>query len=119
MKLDEFISETIKSIIKGVSESQKYASENGAIVNPNVSYKDIDNTMVSYLKDRDGASKVYNIDFDISVVTSENKEKEGGASINVYSLKAGGGVSKKENNENISKINFSVNIVLPTINEKQ
>ena len=119
MELSKFISETINSIIKGVSDSQKYAEENGAIVNPEVSYKDIDKTTVSYFKDKDGASKVYNVDFDISVVTSENKEKEGGASINVYSIKAGGGVTKKENNENISKISFSVNIVLPTNNEKQ
>ena len=34
MELDEFISTSIKSIIKSVNDTKDFAEENGAIINP-------------------------------------------------------------------------------------
>lgn len=34
MKLDQFVSETLKQIIDGVCTAQKYAEQKGAFINP-------------------------------------------------------------------------------------
>jgi hypothetical protein len=36
MQLDEFVSETMKAIIKGVKDSQEFAKANRAVVNPRI-----------------------------------------------------------------------------------
>ena len=113
MQLDEFISKSLKSIIKGTKEAQIFAKENGAIINPYVGKWDYDKIRTTYYEDKDGAIEVSKIDFDIAISISNTQETGGEAGINVYSLKLGGKASDKETNESISRIKFSLTAMLP------
>jgi hypothetical protein len=115
MELDKFISNTLKSIIKGIKESQDFANENGARINPYVGKWDFEKSPTVYYKNQDEARAVSKIDFDIAVTTSNTQETGGEGGINVYTLKLGGKLSDKEINESISRIKFSLNVVLPNV----
>lgn len=114
MKLDEFISNTLKSIIKGVNESKEYAKNNGAKINPHIGNWDYDKTYTTYYKNEDGARAISKIDFDVAVITSSSQEIDGEGGINVYTIKLGGKLTDKEKNESVSRIKFSLNVVLPS-----
>lgn len=115
MELDKFISNTLKSIISGIKESQNFANENGARINPYVGKHDFDKNQTTYFGNEEGARAVSKIDFDIAVTTSSSQETGGEGGINVYSLKLGGKLSDKEINESVSRIKFSLNVVLPNV----
>ena len=115
MELDKFISNSLKSIIKGINDSQDFAVENGARINPYIDKWDFDKTMTTFYGREDGARAISKIDFDIAVTASNTQETGGEGGINVYSLKLGGKLSDTEKNESISRIKFSLNVVLPNI----
>ncbi|MBL7945016.1 MAG: hypothetical protein JNN32_03060 [Flavobacteriales bacterium] len=117
MNLDNFISETIKSLIKGINDAKVFAKENGARINPEFDNRrsvENSNANVVFFKGRDGAIGVSTIDFDIAVSVSNTQGSEGGGGINVYALKLGGSINENEMNETVSRIKFSLNIVLPS-----
>lgn len=113
MQLDKFISNSLKSIIKGIKESQDFAVENGARINPYVGNWDVEKQLTTYYKNQDGARAVSKIEFDIAVTTTSSQETGGEGGINVYSLKIGGKLSDKEIKESVSRIKFNLNVVLP------
>ena len=113
MELDKFISNTLKSIIKGINESKEYALENGARINPYIDQWDQGKTMHTYYGREDGARAISKVDFDIAVVASNTQETGGQGGINVYSLKLGGNLSDTEKTEKISRIKFELNVVFP------
>lgn len=115
MELDKFISNSLKSIIKGIKESQDFAKENGARINPHIGKWDYEKIQTTYYGKEEGARVISKIDFDIAVTTSSSQETGGEGGINVYSLKLGGKLSDKEINESISRIKFSLNVVLPNV----
>lgn len=114
MLLDKFISETLTSIIKGINEAQDFAKDNNAFVNPDIQKWDLDKMITIGYKTRDGFSCVSKIDFDIAVTVSNTNESNLGGGINVYSLKLGADKSKADTNEIVSRIQFSVNVALPS-----
>lgn len=115
MKLDEFITDTLKSIIKGVKDSQEFAQENGARINPYIDSWDQNKMLTTYYGKEEGARAISAIDFDIAVTASNSQETGGEGGINVYSLKLGGKATDLEKNETVSRIKFSLNVVLPNV----
>ncbi|MBU2527236.1 MAG: hypothetical protein KKC03_11610 [Bacteroidetes bacterium] len=113
MELDKFISKSLKSIIKGIKDSQDFANENGARINPHVGKWDFDKNETTYFGNEEGARAVSKIDFDVAVTISNSQETGGEGGINVYSLKLGGKLSDTEINESVSRIKFSLNVALP------
>lgn len=113
MQLDTFISETLKSIIKGVKDTQDFAQQNGARINPHIGKWDMEKVTTVYFGNEEGARFVSAIDFDIAVTTSSEKETGGQGGINVLSLSLGGKLNDKDINETVSRIKFRVNVVLP------
>ncbi|MCP4551790.1 MAG: hypothetical protein GY834_07065 [Bacteroidetes bacterium] len=71
--------------------------------------------LTTYYGKEEGTRAVSQIDFDIAVTTSSTKEKGGEGGINVYSVKLGGKLSDKDENETISRIKFSLNIAFPNM----
>ena len=115
MKLDEFISDSLQSIIKGINDSQDFALENGARINPHVGKWDENKMLTTYYGKEEGTRAVSQIDFDIAVTTSSTKETGGEGGINVYSVKLGGKLSDKDANETVSRIKFSLNVAFPNM----
>jgi len=116
MELDIFITETLKSIVKGISDSQEFAIEHGARINPHVGKWDKEKVMTSYIGNEEGIRPVTTINFDIAVTATAHQEIGGQGGINVLSVKLGGQLSDKTSNESVSRIQFSVNAILPSVN---
>lgn len=113
MELDKFITETLNSIVRGIKNSQDFAKENNAIINPVVESSDINKMITVQRKKNDGSLSVSTIEFDIAVSTSNEQESGLKGGITVMSLNIGGNSSDKDLNETVSRIKFNINVVLP------
>ncbi len=109
MNLDTFITESLKGIIKGVKESQDFAHQNEARINPQLEGWDMSRTYAT----KDDLNAVTPIEFDIAVTASNEKESSGKAGINVLSINLGGKRSDKKLTETVSRLKFTVNVALP------
>lgn len=71
MKLQEFVSETLKEIIAGIKEAQKYAESEGAWVSPRVTRPEIGGGTrpVRYVAQKGGAT-IEQIEFDVAVTST-------------------------------------------------
>lgn len=103
MELDTFITKTINSIVKGVADSIDFAKENGALVNP---------IMVSR-HDKSERTTITNLEFDVAITSSMEKENGISGGISVFNVSVGGKASDKGLEHSLSRIKFSVCIVLP------
>lgn len=117
MKLQEFVSQTLREIIAGVKEAQKDARTAGAVINPEISgscktksFADVpvDGGLISL--------PVENIDFDVAVTSTDMTEREAGAGIFVAAFSFGAKEKNDTSNSSINRIKFSVPIALPAQN---
>jgi hypothetical protein len=116
MNLDEFISESLKGIFKGVKDAQDFAKENGGRVNPIYFSTNAINKKNDFVKieSNEGSTMVTEIDFDIAVTASDKKESGISGGISVLSLKFGGKTDGEKYNETVSRIKFSIAVALPS-----
>jgi len=115
MRLDEFISETILSIIKSINDSKDFAEKNGAIINPIIMESGYESTI--WRKDgKDGKRYLTKIDFDIAVVAS-NKENNGNK-LQIEVAEINDSNIENEINKTSSRIKFSLNVALPHQGDK-
>ena len=112
MKLQEFVSETLKEIIAGVKESQKYAESEGAWVSPRMFTRG-DKTSIRYLADKDHAN-IEQIEFDVAVTSTEGSATEAGAGIFVAAIGLGAKGKSDASSSSVSRIKFSIPLGLPT-----
>lgn len=113
MELDKFITATLNSIVKGINDSKEFAIENGARVNPYIGQWDQNKMLTTYYGNEQGTRAISSIEFDIAITSSFENDKAGGLGVNVFSANVGGKLSKKDINETISRVKFSVNVALP------
>lgn len=112
MKLEDFVTDTLKQIINGVKNAQQYAKENGGKVNPsNIAIVGQSSKLAYWDEYNSIAGQA--IEFDISVTTHDEGQTEGKVGVFVAFLKAG--VSGKELTENIAinRIKFTIPVFLP------
>ncbi|MBY8963448.1 hypothetical protein KJK34_11850 [Flavobacterium sp. D11R37] len=113
MELETFISETIKSIIKGVNSTQEFANESNAVINPLVPTDDkVSQNCITYPNDH-RKRIITKIDFDIDVVVSSNNSNETGGGIKLQVINFGGKNSATESNQTSSNLKFEINMLLP------
>jgi len=115
MELDKFISETLNAIINGIKNSQDFAQQNGARINPHIGKWDQEKTLTTYFGNEEGARSISTIEFDVAVTSSNEKESGGQGGINVLSLNIGGKLSDKDLKKTVSRIKFSINVALPNV----
>lgn len=112
MELKEFIKTTLADITDAVSELQEELT-NGAIVSPSMPTPIANITVIDPQND-----KVYRaiskIDFDVAVTVGGTDKVEAGGKvgIQIFSAKIGG--DNEKHTENVSRITFSIPVVLPT-----
>jgi hypothetical protein len=111
MLLDEFVSESLKAIIKGITDAQEFAKSKDATINP------IKRTAYSatHIEIGNGQHVVLSsVDFDVAV-TAANKQESGlSAGISVFSLNLGGRKSDSQQNQIASRIKFNIEVLLPS-----
>ncbi len=112
MKLETFVSETIKQIVNGVVESQQSSQDTDAIICPERTLTSLPNSEI--LKTEKSGNLVQMIDFDIAVTTTEGKGTSGGVGVFVGPITLGSKGKSESSNVSVNRIKFSVPIVFPT-----
>lgn len=113
MNLDEFISESLKSIIKGINDAQEYAKDNGSGINPLL---DSAPPLVAKEVKVNSTTRYHlytKVQFDIAVSASTHKEDGIGAGIKVWSIGLGADIKDVLKNETVSRIQFDITVLLP------
>ena len=109
MNLQEFITETINQIIDGVAKSQIHAKESEAYVNVPISER----SNKSLFIDNESVPEAQIIEFDIGITTTDTKDLKGGMGIFVASFGVGYQGEKGSSGTEVSRIKFSIPVVLP------
>jgi hypothetical protein len=111
MDLEQFVSESLAQIIRGVEAARDTASGVGATINP--PFTPYDTGAVMGKTDDRPTRVVLAVNFDVAVLVGQNIEGKGGVSITVpiLSAKVGGGATSST--EATSRVKFKVPIALP------
>ena len=116
MELQEFITTTLVQIARGIENAAKELEGTRAIVNPrNVhAIEGKGNSVYGYLNTQKQFYKVVQkIDFDVAVTAEKGTETKGGIGIQVGSIGLGSQGKSEKSNSSVSRICFSIPIVLP------
>lgn len=113
MELKEFIKTAITDITEAVSELQEEL-KNGTIVNPSLAQGEHGKTL---LVDNEVRMMV-RLNFDIAVTATEATGLNGNAKAGISVFGAKVGAENKEKTENVSRLTFSLPLVLPTTHVK-
>lgn len=115
IKLEDFIAQSLIQIINGVKTAQGHAKENGAEINSGYMIINQTNGLLHRKSSLSSSSEVIqSIEFDIAVTASTEGNIKGGAGIFVSAAGIGYNAQKTTGNTALSRIKFSVPIVLPT-----
>ncbi len=105
MELNKFVQNTIEQIIEGVYNSQKFAQEKGATINPsNLGL----NKNGSY-----NQPMPQNVEFDVGLISTSTDESTEGIGVFLGSINLGKKNESTAENMAITKVKFTVPIVLP------
>lgn len=116
MKLDNFISETLKQIIKGVVEAQEYGHTQNANINPITTR--FNGGAEGQLICRKTGMPLQKIGFDIAVtVTEELTSANDGESVGSISVTSMNSTSSQ--NSLVSRIQFEVPVLLPATRDSK
>lgn len=113
IKLEDFISETLKQIINGVKTAQEFAMKNDASISPPYLAFRTDQGEVR-LFDRSTGRVAQEIDFDIAVTTTEGTKTEGRIGVFVGPVGIGSQGQSDAANSSMSRIKFKIPLILPT-----
>lgn len=106
MDLKEFTKQTLVQIVEGVAEANAELS-NGAYI----PYHVPNNSKGRYIYD-DGAN-VVDVDFDVAITATESEGANGSGGLKVVSfLNIGGAVESKTENQTISRVKYTLPLVL-------
>jgi len=110
MKLDDFVSETLKQIIKGVVAAQEYGNTQNAKVNPVSARFHGNSEGHSYC--RETGLPLQKVEFNVAVtVTEEKTSANDGESVGSISVTSAS--SNSSQNSSVSRIQFEVPVLLP------
>lgn len=107
MELKDFVKGVIFDITNAVKECQQEL-DNGAIICPTNS-----NTKEQVFSDKDGSLTISNVDFEVSVSVGSSNETGGKITVLSAVISGGFGSGNTTKDENVSKVRFSIPVVLP------
>ena len=116
MELKEFIKESLSQLIDAVKETQEKYKDTNVVICPDNIQEVKDGLYILDENEYDNyssRSKVQNIDMDIAISVTEKEGNKSGLGI-AKIINAGISSENTQQNESISKIKFSIPIVLPT-----
>ena len=116
MELKEFIKTAIADITGAVSELQNEL-DNGAIVSPSLP-NPISNTTVIDPDNDKVNRRISQIDFDVAITVGDTATKEAGGKLGIQIISAKLGGESQTHTENVSRMSFSIPVVLPTVHVK-
>ena len=104
MDLETFIAETLRQLISGVKKAQESTQVLGGKINPDVPWPTF-NALAQ--------NDIRKVEFDVAVTATEGTEKKAGIGVAMAMFGAGGQASSNTTNTSISRIKFTVPVILP------
>ena len=111
MELKDFVSQTLTQIIEGVKESQIKASELGGIVSPCLTSNHSEMGKQGILSASGRAAQI--VQFDVALTVVEGTGTKGGIGVFAGAINLGSSGESKAESTSVSRIKFSVPVVLP------
>lgn len=113
MELGEFVAETLTQIVEGVKEAQARAKDHGARVNPHP-------TTSAELAVKHGiliasGSAAQLVQFDVALTAKEGTGTKGGIGVVAGVFALGSTGQSQAENSSVSRVKFSVPLVLPDL----
>ncbi len=106
MDLKEFTKQTLVQIVEGVKE----ANEELKTSNAYITYEKMNNSSSPSLFAK--GLNVIAVDFDVAITATETEGVNGGAGLKVAMLNLGGNSESKTENQTISRIKYTLPLVL-------
>lgn len=108
MDLKEFTKQTLVQIVEGAIEANDLLADTGARV-----VSEAPNNAKNCIIRREGMINVIDVDFDVAISVTELEGANGGGGLKVASLLSiGGGVENKSENQTISRVKYTLPLVL-------
>ncbi|WP_417602023.1 hypothetical protein [Pararhodobacter oceanensis] len=117
MNLQEFITQTIEGIVDATSQLQKKYETEGIIINPPISDTDRDSFREG--SDLHTFRRIEIIEFDVAVTAASESVGGGKAGLRIFSAEAGLEGKHERRSEEISRVRFSIPIVLAPSNAER
>lgn len=117
MELKQFISQALSSIVEGVVDAQELAKPHGALVNPGGLTRTSKNISDDAIWDNSTNNFARLVSFDVAVTVEEGTKTNGkiGVAAGILNLGAGGASENKQ--LAVSRIQFAVPLLLPTVDK--
>ena len=113
MELKTFVTETLNQIIDGVKDAQKNSAQQGGEVNPPIFTRP--DKGQDRLQHMDIASAlVQEVSFDVAVTAVEGTQTKGGIGVFIGVVGLGSQGQSNTSTQSVSRIKFSVPIMLPS-----
>lgn len=112
MELKEFIQETLVQIVESVVTAREKIVESGGDVNPVGGYFDQKSLGTRQWNWKRGATEI--VEFDVALTSSDTDEKKAGIGVFLGGIGIGSKVTEEVACSSMSRIKFSVPILLPS-----
>ncbi len=116
MNLEEFISQALVQVARGMKKAEEGLESAGSIVNPReVSVSTTDGGKIYGYITKTGTSlrAIQLVEFDVAVTVTEGKETKGGIGVVMGAVALGSSGKSDTHNSSISRLRFSIPIALP------
>ena len=114
MQLDDFVFETIKQIVNGVSRAKKHCDQEGSKVNPeNIMVRTKGGTNDPIFCDSKTGQLIDRVEFDVAVTTTEGKQDKAGVGIFVGPIGLGAQGQSRTEDQSMSRVRFTVPVQYP------
>jgi hypothetical protein len=111
MELQTFIEESLKQIIAGTAQAARVAHKHGALINPPQSEWHYGEKLYF---DKESGRALTTVDFDIAVTAASGTKTKGGIGVAIATVMLGSQGESAATDERISRLKFSLPIVLPS-----
>jgi hypothetical protein len=108
LELRHFITESLKQIVGGVVDAQGYVQEKGGSINPGV------NGLPNRSWEMQTGTHVQEVDFDVAVTATEDREMKGGIGALAGFLALGSQGKTDKSNIALTRLRFTIPIALPS-----
>ena len=106
MDLKDFIAESLKQVIDGVTEAQEYCAKKGAKIVPFVRASEFEAEAFV-------GGAIHRISFDVAITAKDTNGQDGKAGLRIPGIEFGGKLSAEQVNATISRVKFDIPVLLP------
>lgn len=113
MDLENYIAETLRQIVQGVSKAQELTSKHGAIVNPRMRSNSTTNSALGIISTTDAGVYAQLVHFDVALTIKKETGTKGGIGIASGIVNLGSAGQSSNEDTAVNCVKFTVPLALP------